>query len=129
VITDEIRLTLPDDRDFFRVAHLVLGGLAIRLNLTFESLEDLQLALDGLLDRRPGDGEVTVCVTVRDGVLETLVGPFQPDAMRRELERELGGDFNLRRVLDAVVDDVGIEEGDEGEWVRVTKRVEELQKA
>ena len=129
MITDEITLTLPDDRDFFRVAHLVLGGLAVRLNLTFENLEDLQLALDGLLDRRPGDGEVTVRVAVRDGVLETLVGPFRGDAMRRELEREPGDDFSLRRVLDAVVDDVGIEQRDEGEWVRVTKRVEELQKA
>ena len=38
---DEITLTLPRQRDFHRVAHLVLGGLAVRLELTIETLEDL----------------------------------------------------------------------------------------
>jgi len=28
---DEITLTLPAEREFYRVAHLVLGGLAVRL--------------------------------------------------------------------------------------------------
>jgi hypothetical protein len=124
---DEIRLTLPAERDFFRVAHLVLGGLAVRLNLTFESLEDLQLALDGLLERQPGNGELTVCVTVGAGVLETLVGPFdEVGALRAELEREPDDRVTLRRVLDAVVDEVRLEPGDGGHWVRLTKRVERL---
>lgn len=127
--TDEITLTLPSERDFFRVAHLVLGGLAVRLNLTFESLEDLQLALDGLLDRRPGDGEFTVRVSVGSGVLETVVGPFEGPELRRELERDAGDEFGLRRVLAAVVDEVGFEDGDGGDWVRLTKRVEELRNA
>jgi hypothetical protein len=125
--TDEISLTLPAERDFFRVAHLVLGGLAVRLNLTFESLEDLQLALDGLLEREPGDGDVTVRVSVGSGVVETLVGPFSDgDGIREELEREPGDDMTLRRVLDAVVDGVALERRDGGEWVRLTKRVERL---
>jgi len=126
--TEEIRLTLPAERDFFRVAHLVLGGLAVRLNLTFESLEDLQLALDGLLEREPGDGDVTVCVSVGRGVLETLVGPFDDaDALRAELERDPGDDMTLRRLLDTVVDDVALEDREDGKWVRVTKRVERLE--
>jgi hypothetical protein len=129
VTRDEIRLTLPAERDFFRVAHLVLGGLAVRLNLTFENLEDLQLALDGLLDRRLGRDEVTVAVSVGAGVLETLVGPFEGDGLGRELEREPGDEMGLRRVLDAVVDDVELERRDGKEWVRLTKRVEELQEA
>ena len=125
--TDEITLTLPAERDFFRVAHLVLGGLAVRLNLTFESLEDLQLALDGLLEHDPGNGDVTVCVSVGAGVLETVVGPFADiDALRRELEREPDDEVTLRRVLDAVVDEVAVESRDGGEWVRLTKRVERL---
>ena len=125
---DEITLTLPAERDFFRVAHLVLGGLAVRLNLTFESLEDLQLALDGLLDRDPGNGELTVCVSVGPGVVETLVGPFDDgDRIRQELEREPGEDVTLRRVLDAVVDQVAIERRDGAQWVRLTKQVERLE--
>lgn len=124
---DEISLTLPAERDFFRVAHLVLGGLAVRLNLTFESLEDLQLALDGLLEREPGNGDVTVRVSVGSGVVETLVGPFSDgDGIRAELEREPGDGMTLRRVLDAMVDGVALERRDGGEWVRLTKRVERL---
>ena len=124
---DEIRLTLPAERDFFRVAHLVLGGLAVRLNLTFESLEDLQLALDGLLEREPGDGEVTVCVAVKSGVIETLVGPISDHAgLSAELESGPGDGVTLRRVLDAVEDDVALEPRDGEHWVRVTKRVERL---
>ena len=42
---DEITLALPRERPFFGVAHLVLGGLAVRLDLGFEQLEDLQVAL------------------------------------------------------------------------------------
>ena len=125
--TDEIRLTLPAEREFFRVAHLVLGGLAVRLNLTFESLEDLQLALDGLLEQEPGDGEVTVCVTVGQGVVETLVGPFSDGpGLRLELARGPSDEMTLRRLLDAVVDGVELEAGDGGEYVRLTKRVERL---
>jgi hypothetical protein len=124
--TDEITLILPAERDFFGVAHLVLGGLAVRLNLTFESLEDLQLALDGVLDRDLGDREMTVRVSVGSGTLETVVGPFQGEDLRRELEREPGDDVSLRRVLDAVVDDVGLESRDGGQWVRLTKRIEAL---
>ena len=48
---DEITLTVPRSPGFDGVAHLVLGGLAVRLNLTVESLEDLQLALDAVFDR------------------------------------------------------------------------------
>jgi anti-sigma regulatory factor (Ser/Thr protein kinase) len=124
---DEIQLTLPAERDFFRVAHLVLGGLAVRLNLTFENLEDLQLALDGLLERQAGDGELTVRVSVGVGVLETIVGPFgDRDSLRAELEREPGDEMTLRRLLDAVVDEVALENGDGGQWVRLIKRVERL---
>jgi len=55
---DEICLTLPADEAFHGVAHLVLGGLAVRLDLTYENLQDLELALDALLERS-GTGRST----------------------------------------------------------------------
>jgi hypothetical protein len=117
---DEIRLTLPADEAFHGVAHLVLGGLAVRLNLTFENLEDLELALDALLERVEGDEEVTVRVRVLDGELQTLVGPFL--SVRAELE-DGGGTLNLSRILAAVCDSVEISDRDGSEWVELTKRV------
>src|SRR5205823_7482710 len=73
---DEICLTLPADEAFHGVAHLVLGGLAVRLDLTYENLQDLELALDALLERSSEDGDVTVLVRVGDGAVHTVVGPF-----------------------------------------------------
>ena len=90
MIADEIRLTLPADDAFHSVAHLVLGGLAARLDLSFENLEDLELALDALLER-PNDGrEVTLHVFVDDSELRMVVGPFT--SVRAELE-EGGGEL------------------------------------
>ena len=114
---DEITLTLPHEREFHRVAHLVLGGLAVRLELTIETLEDLQLALAAILDRTNDEGEVTVAMSLENGALETSVGPV-------DLSDELAGDeddqtLSLRRILWTVVDDVQVE----GDHVRLVKRV------
>jgi anti-sigma regulatory factor (Ser/Thr protein kinase) len=119
-VADEITLTLPRAPEFQRVAHLVLGGLAVRLNLTIETLEDLQLALDAVLVRvGPNNGNVTVQMSLRDGELETRIGPLTP-ALLDEIELEADGKgLGVRRVLDSTVDDVHVD----GEWVRLTKKV------
>jgi hypothetical protein len=122
---DEISLTLPADEAFHSVAHLVLGGLAARLDLTFENLEDLELALDALLERRQREEEVTLRVRVVDGELQTTVGPFV--AVRAELEGGRAHDLNLSRILAAVCDSVDITDLDGSEWVRLTKRVQTLE--
>ena len=114
---DEITLTLPQEREFHRVAHLVLGGLAVRLELTIETLEDLQLALSTILDRARGNGEVTVAMSLVDGTLETSIGPVDVSA---ELEGGEDDDkLSLRRILWTVVDDVQVE----GDRVRLLKKV------
>jgi hypothetical protein len=123
VSADEITLVLPRAREFHRVAHLVLGGLAVRLNLTFENLEDLQLALGGLLGESEAAGDVTVRLRVAGNTLHATVGPFSPEGLQRQLEWDRGSDVNLRRLLDTVVDRVEIAEADEGHWVEVTKTV------
>jgi hypothetical protein len=124
---DEISLTLPADEAFHRVAHLVLGGLAVRLDLTVENLEDLELALDALLERTPPEEEVNVRVRLVDGELQTTVGPF--NAVRAELERDGTDDLNLSRILGAVCDSIEIADRDGSEWVQLTKRVESLEAA
>jgi hypothetical protein len=118
-LTDEITLTLPRDADFHRVAHLVLGGLAVRMDLTVENLEDLQIALDSILGRTELDaGDITVRMALRDGALETRVGPL-PTKVLDEIEREQDNELSLRRVLDSTVDDVHVD----GDTVRLTKKV------
>ena len=122
-MTDEIKLTIPRERALYGVAHLVLGGLGIRLNLTIENLEDLQIALDAVLDRAREEGDVTIALRVDEGEMQTRIGPMN-DGIRAELERESGDDVGLRRILDAVVDGVAVESDGEGDWVTLTKSVE-----
>jgi anti-sigma regulatory factor (Ser/Thr protein kinase) len=125
VTPDRITLTLPPEREFQRVAHLVLGGLAVRLNLTLEALEDLQLALDGLLDTgSPEEEEVTLELSVVGGAIEATVGPFRARSVQHALEAESDG-VGLRRVLDTVVDRVEVDEREGGDWVQLTKRIDE----
>ena len=67
--------------------------------------------------KRYTNGEVTVAMCLRDGSLQTRVGPID---LGGELEREDdGSELSLKRVLSAVVDDVQVD----GEWVRLSKKV------
>ena len=114
---DMIKLTIPREQPFNEVAHLVIGGVAARLNLTFESIDDLETALDAVLEHAPADGEVTVELVLDDGAIVTRVGPFSTDTLRAELDRDEDV-VGLRRILDTVVD--RYELGGEG-WLELTK--------
>ena len=120
-MTDEIRLTLPAQEDFRHVAHLVVGGLAARRDVTFEDLEDLQVAFDALLGCRDDEGDISITLCVEDGEVRADVGPFSADALA-QLDRG-AGDFQLRRVLDTVCDRIAIEEREGSSWVELTKKV------
>lgn len=124
-MTDEIRLTLPREQPFYGIAHLVLGGLAVRLDLTFEALEDLQLALENLLGETRGDAELTVVIRVDGDVLRASVGPFGDGELPAiDGAGGAGGKgVTLGRVLDTVVDGVEISGRDGGSWIELTKIV------
>jgi len=122
-VTDEITLTIPRDRALYSVAHLVLGGLGIRMNLTIEHLEDLQLALETVLESAPEGEDVTIVMRLDDGEMQTRVGPMN-DGARAELAAEEGDDVGLRRILDALVDRVEVESDERGDWVKMTKTLE-----
>ena len=118
---------MPRERDFFRVAHLVLGGLAVRLDLTFENLEDLQLALGELL--RENGGDVTVEVQVEDDTFRATIGPFDGKLLQQELDRDPREGPGLRRVLTTVCDRFELVARDGGHWVEIEKRVKPTRSA
>ena len=120
-MSDEIRLVLPAQEDFHHIARLVVGGLAARLELTYEQLEDLEVALDALLRCRDDEGDLSIALTVEGNTVRTTVGPFSAPALAG-LERE-SETLGLRRILDAVVDSAELVPGDEGDWLKMTKAV------
>jgi hypothetical protein len=119
-VSDEIVLTLPRERRFYDVAHLVVSGLAARLNLTVENLADLQLALAGLLPRRESDGEVTVVLRVDGEHLEGRIGPFDPD-VASELNRVGGDGLGTHHVLAAVFESYRVDVEADAAWVHFSK--------
>lgn len=126
---DAIRLRIPHAEPYHGVARLVVGGLAARLDFSYEHLEDLQLALESLLSNEAyaaGD-EVTVELRVDGETVDVLVGPL--DARRLEPDLAQSADASvgvgLGRLLATVAERVDVERRETGEWVRLRKRIGE----
>jgi anti-sigma regulatory factor (Ser/Thr protein kinase) len=118
-----IVLTIPREREFSAVADLVLAGLASRLDLTLETIDDLQLAVETLLERNEGEGELTVQLDLSEGAIEAAVGPFAREEIEPELTGPADGGIGLRRLLATTVDTFELTERDGGCWVELRKGV------
>ena len=118
--TEEIQLVIPAEEDFRPIAHLVTGGLAMRLDVTYDDLDDLQVGIEALLALRDDSGELVVSLSADDGVLHASLGPFPPDCVQA-----IGsdGDLDLQRVLETVCDTYEVEERNGAAWVELTKRI------
>ena len=121
-MTDVVTLQLPRERDFFGVAHLVLGGLGARLDLTYDVLEDMTTAIDELLGRRDAAGDITLTVKIEETAITATVGPFS-GSVAEEL-RGSDAELGLRRVLETSVDEVVVSERDGAQWVELRKSLE-----
>ena len=124
-MTRPIELRIPNERPFHGVARLVVGGLAARHDLSYEMLEDLQLALVTVLegDDYAAGAEVGVELDVSEDTITMSIGPLNGDTVRTQLEASENGELGLGRLLDTLVEDVGVEEREDGDWLRLTKRV------
>ena len=118
--TEEIRLVIPAEEDFRPIAHLVTGGLALRRDVTYDDLEDLQVAVEALLALRDDDGELSVVLSIDGDVLRAAVGPFEPDLLPAD-ESQSGG-LDLQRVLETVCDTYELEHRDDGTWIELIER-------
>ncbi|HXV56818.1 MAG TPA: hypothetical protein VD704_03035 [Gaiellaceae bacterium] len=125
-MADRVTLSIPHASPFHGVARLVVGGLAARLDLSYEHLEDLQLALHTVLTRDgyvAGD-EVTVHLDVEDGLVDMAVEPLDGPRLRADLERETEQGIPLARLLSGLVDEVEVEDGGSGPArLRFRKRI------
>lgn len=122
---DAISLSIPHSEPFHGVARLVVGGLAARIDLSYEDLEDLQLALVSVLER---DGyaagpEITVRLLVGEGTVGIAIGPLDPAELAADLERQSEQGVPMRRLLETLVQEISVEERDGGHWLRLEKRV------
>jgi hypothetical protein len=118
--SDEIRLVIPAEEDFRPIAHLVTGGLASRLDVTYDDLDDLQLGIEALLALRDDVDELVVSLSADGGTLHASLGPFTPEALHEDGAHR---DLDLERVLSTVCDTHEIQQRDGAAWVELTKRI------
>lgn len=106
-MTDQISLTIPSRTPYTGVATLVLGGIGSRLDLSYERVDDLQLAVLSVLEAR-GDDEVNLEVEAAKEWVSVSVGPLVEGS---------ASDQSLARVLDPLVDAVEPIRRDGREWL------------
>ena len=127
-MTSAIKLKIPHQRPYHGVARLVVGGLAARLDLSYESLEDLQLALASILEQDSYmlQSEVTVELDIGEDVLTMVVGPLDGDQLRADLEERGDDQIGLGRLLDTLAESVTVEKRDDGDWLRLEKEIRSI---
>ena len=133
-MSDTVALSFPRDSRYYAVARLVVGGMAAPLQMSYDALDDLQLAISSLLDHEDlatlasADdllGDVQLRLEVDEHQLVASLGSFATGSLDRAFERSAkqGGELGLRRLLDTIVDEVRVGAESDGEWVTLTKRV------
>ena len=109
-MTDTILLTIPASAAYRGIPSLVLGGVGSRLDLPFERMDDLQLAVLSMLDASVGE-EASVEIVAGDERLGVSVGPLRSDA---------GSDKGLELVLQRLTDGVEPEDRGGDVWLTVS---------
>ena len=90
----------------------MLGGVGSRLDLPYERVDDLQLAVLSVLEAS-GDARVTVEVEAEDDGMRVSVGPLADGSQT---------DGALAKVLDPLVDSFESSERDERVWITLRLR-------
>jgi anti-sigma regulatory factor (Ser/Thr protein kinase) len=135
-MSDTVSLSFPRDSRYYAVARLVVGGMAAPLEMSYDALDDLQLAISSLLDHEDlatqdpteGGDDVRLRLEVDDSQIVAALGSFASGSLDRAFERsaQQGGEMGLRRLLDTIVDDVRVTDDSDGEWITLTKHVKAL---
>jgi anti-sigma regulatory factor (Ser/Thr protein kinase) len=121
VIDDQVRLVLPADPDYVRVARVAARGLGARLGMPLAAVEDLALALDEtlvLLLRPEGSaGEITFTFTVQ---ADRLVVEALSDAGLDQAWVDAGALKRFEQLVSPTVDAHTV--SDDGREVHLEKR-------
>ncbi|MEZ5376536.1 MAG: hypothetical protein R2733_08475 [Acidimicrobiales bacterium] len=99
--TDTMRVVFPAAERFVRVGRVAMAGLALRLEIDVQQVEQLRLAVDEAVGSLAGDGTITVEARWEPGRLNIDIN--NSDAhLGTERQEELAG------ILGGLVDEASI---------------------
>ncbi len=124
-MSERIELTAPLDGDFGAVVRLIVGGISARVDLGFEEMDDLQLAIERLHAEAGGQERLTLDFDLSPGRVRVRLGPLLERGLADALQRgPVAGALTLKGVLDTLVDSYGVEEAADGRlFIRIVKLV------
>lgn len=119
----DVAISLPNERRYLDVARLVFGGAASRLDLGYEAVDDVQLAIESVLTAGlTHDDEVRLELTVADDSLCIWLGPFDGESLAQRLQDD-GRGIALDRLLSRLVDEARPEGRDGHAGLLLVKRL------
>ncbi len=110
-MADTIRLEVTASPSAFPVIRMVLGGVAARVDLSLDDIEDLYVAVEELLSAAEGQGEGPgheLTIEVVDHGLVVDVGPFRSNGLRELLMDDTSGELGLAAVMHSVVQSIEV---------------------
>jgi hypothetical protein len=107
-VDDEVRLVIPAEPGFLRLARLTAAAVASRMGFTFDEVEDLRIAVDELcyflLGGHGTAGAITLVCTIRvEGLTVEGTGSWPGDGGTGAPALQLPE--LSRRILESVVDE------------------------
>ena len=99
--SSRVALTVPGERGAIGIVRLFVGGLSARLGLGYETMDDLQLALESVLLEAELGPEITIEAWIEDDSVFLTVGPFPHDPLAADTSGP--EDLDLRQLLSALV--------------------------
>ena len=116
-----VALTLPGERRSIGIVRLFVGGLAARLDLGYEAMDDLQLALESVLLEAQLRPEITLEAQIDGDAVSMTIGPLARDPLGPDTPGV--GELELRQLLARLVARVESTERDGGCWLRLDVRI------
>lgn len=118
---DEIRLTLPSEPEYGRLARIAAAALALRAGFDYPEIEDLRIAVDEavIVLLRPEGSPGSVTITFRIGADELDI-TARSTAGDDQHWIDAGARARFERLVGGLVDVAEIDEA--GRWVHLVAR-------
>jgi hypothetical protein len=118
-MAERITLEVPATLSALSTVRVVLGGLGARLDFSLEDLDDLFLATDGLLQAALEAEELDglhVVADVDGATLRISAGAFRSARLREQVALTPGDCIDLCTLLQRLVDDVVVDQEQDGSF-------------